>query len=163
MDNFDEFGDDFSHMMDAMSEQVAHNTASLDHLLTRLQDRLSKDYTHIPLILGIALTVAGMALFIWRGAFAFSLTALISGGPIVSLTTYFRYRIAGHLTHFGDTLIKLDQDRQDHARKLTVIDKLVREGIPENMTIDHVLILLGEHHTQKNSEGLDNDTHPENN
>jgi hypothetical protein len=160
MDNMDHMDDEIDHIIDAMSEQVAHNTLRLDSLLSRLQERLSRDYTHIPIAIGTLMVLGGFLHIYFRGEFIFSLTALIWGALILSLTLFFRYRIIGHLTKFGDALVKLDQDRQDHARKLSVIENLIREGIPSDLSLNHILILLGEH---KESNGSNNDIRPENN
>lgn len=163
MNNFDDLDDDIDHVLDAMSEQVAHNSRRLDQLLSRLQNRLGQDYTHIPIIIGSCMIVGSFFHIFFKSEWVFSLTALIWGALILSLTLFFKHRIAQNLTHFGDTLIKLDQDRQDHARKLAVIEKLIREGIPSGLTLNHVMILLGEYKDNSDSNGLDHDRHPENN
>jgi hypothetical protein len=164
MDNMDAFDDDLDHAIDAISEQVAHNTTRLDQLLSRLQHRLSRDYTHIPVAIGIAMVVGGFLHIFFRDEFVFSLTAMVWGALILCLTLFFQYRITGHLGKFGDALVKLDQDRQAHARKLAVIEKLIDAGIPENMSLDHLLILLGEYRVEtRGNGGLDHDLGAENN
>jgi len=163
MDDFND-NDEIDHVLDAMSEQVAHNSLRLDELLSRLQDRLARDYTNIPIIIGSCMVLGGFFHIFFKSEFIFSLTAMVWGSIILSLPLFFRYRITGHLTKFGESLIKLDQDRQDQDRKLTVIKNLIREGIPSNMTLNHMLVLLGEYKEIKNdNEGLDPNGRPENN
>lgn len=159
----DDFNDnEIDHVLDAMSEQVAHNSQRLDQLLERLQDRLARDYTNVPIAIGALMVMGGFLHIFFKDEFIFSLTAMVCGSLILSLTFFFRYRITGHLTKFGESLIKLDQDRQGHARKLAVIEKLIQEGIPSTMSLNHLLILLGEYkETQIDGDGLD--TRPENN
>lgn len=163
MDNFDDLNDDLNHAIDVVSEQVAHNTTRLDQLLSRLQDRLSRDYTNIPIAIGTLMVIGGFFHVFFRGEFIFSLTALIWGALILSLTLFFRYRINEHLTKFGETLIKLDHDRQDHARKISVIENLIREGIPNNLSLNQLLVLLGEYKDVNHAEDDSNNTRPENN
>jgi len=158
----DDQDDEIDHVIDAMSEQVAHNTTRLDQLLSRLQNRLAKDYTHIPLAIGTLMVLFSFFHVFFSHAFAFSLTTLIWGSIIISLTLYFRHRVASHLTHLGDSLTRLDQDRQKHARQLTVIKTVIQEGIPDHMTISHLLVLLGEYHKTENN-GSDHDNRPEHN
>lgn len=163
MDNMDHMDDEVDHIIDAMSEQVAHNTLRLDQLLSRLQDRLAQDYTHIPIALGTLMVLGGFAHIFFRGEFIFSLAALIWGAIILSLTLFFRYRISQNLTKFGASLVKLDQDRQDHARKLSVIENLIYKGIPSGLSPHHLLVLLGEYKTEDQTDGHSNNTRPENN
>ncbi len=163
MDNFEDLNDDLNHAIDVVSEQAAHNTIRLDQLLSRLQDRLSRDYTNIPITIGTLMVIGGFVHIFFRGEFIFSLTALIWGALIVSLTLYFRHRITEHLTKFGESLVKLDRDRQDHARKISVIKNLIREGIPNNLSLNQLLILLGEYKDVNNTEDNSNNTRPENN
>lgn len=158
----DDQGNEIDHVIDAMSEQVAHNTLRLDQLLSRLQNRLAKDYTHIPLAIGTLMVVFSFFHVFFSHAFTFSLATLIWGSIIISLTLYFRHRVASHLTHLGDALTRLDQDRQKHARQLTVIKTVIQEGIPNNMTVQHLLILLGEYQKPEN-DGPDHDNRPEHN
>ena len=163
MDDFNN-NDEIDHVLDAMSEQVAHNSLRLDELLSRLQDRLARDYTNIPIIIGACMISGGFFHVFFKNEIIFSLTAMVWGAIILSLTLYFRYRIAGHLTKFGESLIKLDQDRQDHARKLSVIENLIRQGIPSHMTINHLLVLLGELKEANSDNGdFDSNSRPENN
>jgi len=164
MDNMDHMDEEVDHIIDAMSEQVAHNTLRLDQLLSRLQNRLAQDYTHIPTAIGTLMVIGGFLHIYFRGEFIFSLTALISGALILSLTLFFRYRISQNLTKFGEALVKLDQDRQDHARKLSVIENLIREGVPSDLPPKHLLVLLGEYKTENQEDGpSDNSIRPENN
>ena len=164
MDNLDDLNDDLDHAMNVVTEQVAHNTARLDELITRLHDRLARDYTNIPIIISSCMIVGGFLHIYFNDEFIFSLTAMIWGALIFSLTLFFRYRISGNLTKFGESLIKLDQDRQDHARKIAVIENIIREGMPNNMSLNHLLALLGEYKSENNEDdGLNNDIRPENN
>lgn len=156
-DDFADPNDDTDHVLDAISEQVAHNSARLDQLLSRLQNRLSQDYTHIPMIIATLMILGGFLHILFRGEFTFSLTAMIWGAIIFSLTLYFKHRVSENLTRFGESLIKLDQDRQSHARKLSVIENIIHEGIPAGMTMQHLLILLGEqaNDTANSDNGFD--------
>lgn len=164
MDNLDDLNEDLDHAMNVVAEQVAHNTSRLDQLITRLHDRLARDYTHIPIIISTCMIIGGFLHISFKEEFIFSLTAMIWGALIFSLTLIFRYRISQNLTKFGESLVKLDQDRQNHARKISVIENITREGMPNNMSLNHLLALLGEYKAENiEDDGLNNDTRPENN
>ncbi|MFT5368584.1 MAG: hypothetical protein ACI8V2_003550 [Candidatus Latescibacterota bacterium] len=164
MDNIDDLNDDLDHATGVVSEQVAQNTVRLNQLISRLQDRLSRDYTNIPITIGILMITGAFLHIFLRGEFIFSLTAMVWGSIILSLTLFFRYRITGHLTRFGESLVKLDKDRQDHARKISVIENLIHEGMPNNLSLNQLLVLLGEYKDLNSEEDEpNNNIHPENN
>ncbi|MDA0709716.1 MAG: hypothetical protein O3B73_05835 [bacterium] len=164
MDNEDAFDDDLPDTLDAISEKVAHNTMRLDQLIVRLQERLSRDYMNMPILIGSLMIVGGFAHIFMRGEFFFSLVALIWGALILSLAILFRYRVATHLTRFAESLVKLDRDRQDQVRKLAVIQCLIKEGIPQEMSLRHLLVLLGEYSDENTpTEGSGTGMRPENN
>jgi hypothetical protein len=93
MDNIDDLNDDLDHATGVVSEQVAQNTVRLNQLISRLQDRLSRDYTNIPITIGILMITGAFLHIFLRGEFIFSLTAMVWGSIILSLTLFFRYRI----------------------------------------------------------------------
>ncbi|MBT3606484.1 MAG: hypothetical protein HOE48_08990 [Candidatus Latescibacteria bacterium] len=164
MDNLDDLNEDLDHAIDVVSEQAAHNTTRLDQLISRLHDRLSRDYTNIPIVISSCMIIGGFLHIYFKNEFIFSLTAMIWGALIFALTLFFRHRISQNLTKFSESLVKLDQDRQDHARKIAVIENIIREGMPNNLSLNHLLALLGEYKGEDiEDDGPSNDIRPENN
>ncbi|MDP6036998.1 MAG: hypothetical protein QGG64_00450 [Candidatus Latescibacteria bacterium] len=155
---------EFDDVVDATVEQVAYHAQRMDKLLETLQGRLAQNYTHVPMAIG-ACMIAGGFLHIWlRGEFAFSLIAMVWGSIIISLALFFHNRVGQNLVVFGQSLTEIDKDRNEHARKLAVIEHLFKQGVPGGMSLHHLLVLLGESPEGKSHGDLgSNGSRPENN
>lgn len=139
----------FDHILDATAEKVAHNAQRMDRLLDTLQDKLSRDYMVVPMVIGTGMIVGGFVHIGLQGEFVFSLASMIWGALIVFMGVFFRTRITQNLVVFSQALTELDRDRNDHARKLAVIRCLFDQGIPNGLSLHHLLVLLGEHNEKR--------------
>ena len=138
-------GSETDPLVAAIAEQLAQNAERMDGILKTVQEKLGRDYTHVPAAIGL-LMILGGSLHIWiRQEFAFSLTSLIWGAIILCATLFFRSKIAQNHVAFTQALLKLDRERATQARQQTALHSLLIRGIPEGISLQELQILLGEY------------------
>jgi len=154
----------FDEAVDATVEQVAFNAQRMDVLLETLHRRLAQNYTHVPVAIGACMVVGGF-LHIWlRSEFAFSLIATVFGALIILLALFFHNRVTQNLVVFGQSLVEIDKTRNEHARKLAVVEQLFQNGLPGGLSLQHLVVLLGESSERSTNGDVENNgARPENN
>lgn len=141
-------------MVNNRIEQYKKHSQQVEALLKNAQDAFSIDHTRIVLVAGIVMIAAILGQMIFLPVDTLSITALVWGALLTVAALYFRHRSAVKHLDFTRALIDMERDRAAFARKMLVIQNLLREKLWERVTLEQLQALLGEPPESTQGNGL---------
>ena len=141
-------------MVNNRIEHYKKHSQQVETLLQNAQDAFSVDHTRIVLMAGIVMIAAILGQMIFLPADTLSITALVWGALLTVAALYFRHRSAAKHLAFTRALIDMERDRAGFARKMLVIQNLLREKLWDRVTLEQLQVLLGEMQDAPEGNGL---------
>lgn len=141
-------------MVNNRIEHYKKHSQQVETLLQNAQDAFSVDHTRIVLVVGIVMIAAILGQMIFIPTNSLSIAILIWGALLTVAALYFRHRSAVKHLDFTRALIDMERDRAGFARKMLVIQNLLREKLWERVTLEQLQALLGEPPGSPQGNGL---------
>jgi len=114
----------------------------IETMLEQQQAALQKDHARIGLVLGATMVVTGMVLMIAGIPFAFSLTGMVWGAIVASLSLILRHRGRRRLIEHTRLMCELHERSTRLAQRTELLERVWEEGLPANCSVGDVLVLL---------------------
>lgn len=131
-------------MVNNRIEQYKKHSQQVEALLKNAQDAFSIDHTRIVLVVGIVMIAAILGQMLFLPTDTLSITILVWGALLTVTALYFRHRSSAKHLAFTRALIDMERDRAGFARKMLVIQNLLREKLWDRVTLEQLQTLLGE-------------------
>lgn len=114
----------------------------IEAMLEKQQAALQKDYVRIGIALGATMVGLGMVLMIVGIPFAFSLTGMVWGAIVTSLSLILRHRGRRRLVEHTRLICELHERAARLAQRTELLERVWEEGLPANCSVGDVLVLL---------------------
>jgi len=114
----------------------------IETLLEQQQVALQKDYARFGLMLGSSLVGAGIALMVAGIPFAFSLTSMVWGSIVATVSLFLRHCGRGRQIEHTRLLVGMHESTARITQRTELLRRMWSEGLPTNCSVGDLLVLL---------------------
>ncbi len=139
--------DNLNWLFRTAGEQFETHSKKIEDLLSRAQDRFSKDHTSVCGGVGVVMIITSFVFTIIGKELVFCITGLALGVIVLCLALILRNKATEKQILYTQTLMDLERERARFAQKQAVLSHIWLYGLPDGTPLAQIQMLLGDNPT----------------